>query len=505
MEIQAIQGDISATEADAVCLGMFQGVREPTGGARAVDAKLDGALRELLSGGDFAGERGETYLLRTRGALPSQRVLLVGLGEREKFDADVLREAAAASVQTARKHETLATVIHDVGVGGLAPEVAAQAVAEGALLGAYRFGKYRASGEREEQKLHLLQLVESDARRLSAVGAGAERGLRIAEAVCYARDLANEPASELTPRGLAERAEELAQAFSLSCETLTERDMELEGMGGVLGVARGSEEPPRLIVLEHEGRGTEDNPVVLVGKGVTFDSGGLSLKAREGMIHMKYDMAGAAAVLGTMQAVASLKLPLRVVGLIPAVENLPSGRALKPGDVLKMSNGKTVEVTNTDAEGRLILADALVYAQRYGPRAVVDLATLTGACVVALGEETAGLFSNDAALTEGVKAAAHASGERVWELPLYDEYKTLIESEVADLKNSVLGRGSFQPGAIAAAKFLEAFVDYLWVHLDIAGVAFNVESRRYYPKKGATGYGVRLLTEWLTAKAEDAV
>jgi leucyl aminopeptidase len=346
-----------------------------------------------------------------------------------------------------------------------------------------------------------LQIVEFDRGKIEAVKAGAERGRLIAESVCFARDLANEPGVSLPPRTLAERARTLAQEFALECQVLTEKELEAEGMAGILGVARGSEEPPRLIVLQHRPQKKAESPTVLVGKGVTFDSGGISIKPREGMEAMKYDMSGAAAVLGAMRAVALLKLPLHVVGLVPAVENLPSGKALKPGDILRYSNGKTVEVTNTDAEGRLILADALLYAERFKPRAVIDLATLTGACVVALGKEAAGLFCNDSELLEKLQRASQRSGERLWELPLYEEYKRLLKSEVADIGNSVLARGSTpQAGASAGAVFLKEFVTYPWAHLDIAGTANDMETRVYCPK-GATGFGVRLLMEFLLNEA----
>ncbi len=505
MDVRVLQGSVTEVETETVCLGIFQGVQELSGAAQAVDRALGGLLSALLRDRDFRGEKGETYWLRTQGKLPAKRVLLVGLGKHEKFTPDVVREVSAAAARAAAKFGELTTVVHGAGVGGLDPALAAQALVEGAILGDYRFKRYRHEREADaEGKLQTLTIVEFDDAKISALEAGAKIGRILAEAACFARDLANEPGNALTPRELAARAQALAEEFKLHCEILTERELEAEGMNGILGVSRGSEEPPRLIVLEYSSStAPEQAPYVLVGKGVTFDSGGVSLKAREGMEAMKYDMAGAAAVLGALKAIAELQLPLRVVGLIPAVENLPSGRALKPGDVLQMANGKTVEVTNTDAEGRLILADALNYAQRYRPRAVVDLATLTGACIVALGKEAAGLFGNDRALMEGLKAAAETSGERVWELPLYDEYRELLKSEVADVKNSILGRGTLpQAGAAAGAMFLKEFVAYPWAHLDIAGTAYDVETRLYCPKKGATGYGTRLIAQWLLEESK---
>ncbi len=503
MDVNVKHGDILNIKTEAICLGIFQGVRAPGGAAGAVDRALGGALSALLKEGDFEGKKGELLFLRTEGKIPAKRVLLVGLGERERFTLDVAREASAAAAQAAGRFRELTTIVHGAGIGGLSPESAAQAVVEGAILGTYRFERYRQ--QREGPRLERLQLIEFDRSKLSEMEAGAKRGQIIAEAVCLARDLANEPAASLTPKELAERAEALAKEFKLQCQVLTENELKRAEMNGILGVARGSDEPPRLIVLEYwPQRAKFSEPIALIGKGVTFDSGGISIKPREGLEAMKYDMAGAAAVLGAMRALSALELPLPVVGLVPAVENLPSGKALRPGDILRFVNGKTVEVTNTDAEGRLILADALIYAQRYRPRFVIDLATLTGACVIALGKEAAGLFSNHAPLVERLKAASQKTGERVWELPLYEEYRELLKSEVADLKNSVLAKSGIpQAGAAAGAIFLQEFVSYPWAHLDIAGTAYDVETRAYCPK-GATGYGVRLLTQLLLDEAQNS-
>jgi leucyl aminopeptidase len=501
MKIHVQQGDIAAIPAEVIGLGVFAGVGVPGGAAGAVDRALEGAISALLHDGDFEGKVGETFLLRTEGKLPAKRVLLVGLGEQEELDLEVIRQVSAIAARAVARFQELATIVHGAGVGGFPVESAAQAVVEGTVLGAYRFGKYRRE-DSHSKTLERLQLVEFGVEKLSAAQTGAERGRLIAESVCFARDLANEPGAGLPPRELAERAQRLAAEFHLECRVLTEEELESEGMVGILGVARGSEEPPRLIVIEHHPHKQAGPPIVLIGKGVTFDSGGISIKPREGMEAMKYDMAGAAAVFGTLRAVAALTLPLHVIGLVPAVENLPSGKALKPGDILPYRNGKTVEVTNTDAEGRLILADALIYAERFRPRAVIDLATLTGACVVALGKEAAGLFGNDATLLERLKMASQRSGERVWELPLYEEYKKLIHSEIADIGNSLLSKGSTpQAGACVGAVFLQEFVHYPWAHLDIAGTAYDVDTRAYCPHKGATGYGVRLLTHLLLEDA----
>ncbi len=500
LEVKVERGDIASVETEAVVLGIFKDTRELSGAAKAVDDRLEGQLTAALREGDFTGKKGETLLLRTFGKLPAKRVLLVGLGEREKFNLEVVREASAAAAKAGKGFPELASVVHGAGVGGLAPDEAAQTVVEGALLGLYRFDKYKTKPKEEEEKpkLERLRLVEFDPGKLPQVEEGARRGEIIAESVVVARDLANEPGLTLTPTELARRAEALAHELGLEVRVLDEPELEREGMGGLLGVARGSDEPAKFIILEYNADAkakakTELDTIVLVGKGITFDSGGISLKPAEAMGDMKFDMSGAAAVLGTLRAAALLKLPVHLVGLIPATENLPSGKALKPGDIVRFANGKTAEIVSTDAEGRLILADALAYAKRFEPKVVIDLATLTGACIVALGHHASGLFSNDDSLVERMERAAEKSGERVWHLPLYEEYSEQIKSEVADIKNT----GGRPAGAATAAAFLKEFVDYPWVHLDIAGTAFNVEGKKYIDKKGATGVGVRLLVEFL--------
>jgi len=338
-----------------------------------------------------------------------------------------------------------------------------------------------------------LTLVEFDESKLPEVQEGARVGQIVAEAVCLARDLSNRPANLATPTHLAETAQRLAQDLGLRCQVLERADMEALGMGALVGVARGAEEPPKFIILEYGADRPNLPTIVLAGKGITFDAGGISLKPADKMEEMKHDMSGAAAVLATLQAVARLALPLHVVGLVPATENLPSGRAFKPGDVLKALSGTTIEVISTDAEGRLVLADALAYARRFNPAAVIDVATLTGACVVALGHVASGLMGTSETLMARIKAAAQHTGEKVWELPLWEEYAELIKSDVADVKN-VGGRPG---GAIIGGMFLKRFAEgYPWAHLDIAGTAYT-DKVGPYTAKGATGVGVRLLVRLL--------
>lgn len=494
MEIVVRQGNIVEQRADLLVVNLFEGVTEPGGATGAVDRALNGAIREVIAAGDFKGARDSSILLYTRGSLPAPRVLVVGLGPAEKFDLNQARRAAAVAARRARDLgvKELATIVHGAGIGGMAPDEAAQAVVEGSILALYRFRKHAPEPEAEKGPQRIA-LVEFDAQRLPAIEDGAARGRVIAEATNFVRDLVNEPANYMTPTILAERASAIARELGLRCTVLDENQMRELGMGLLLGVAAGTNQPPRFIILEHNADRTDLPTIVLVGKGITFDSGGISLKPSDEMWRMKDDMGGAAAVIGALQVAARLNLPLRVIGLAPCTENLPSGHAIKPGDVLTGMTGKTVEIISTDAEGRLILADALAYADRYQPQAVVDLATLTGAIGVALGKQAAGLFANNDELAERLLRAAEQSGERLWRMPLYDEYKELIKSEVAEIKNAA----KRNDGVGTSAKFLEHFTSgYPWAHLDIAAMVLEDEDSPLGPK-GATGYGVRLLAQFL--------
>jgi len=501
MDINVLAGSIDTVEDELIVVNLFEGVDKPGGATAAVDQALGGAIADAIAGGDFKGKKGEVAVFYTRSALPAPRVLLVGLGLQDKFGLNAVREAAAAAAKKARALgvKSFSTIVHGAGAGGLTLESAAQAVVEGTILGLYRYQELKNEPPDRPDPERLI-LVQLDAANLPAVEAGARAGEIVAEAACLARDLANRPANYATPEELAELALDIAGDFeTLSCQVLDEEDADELGMGAFLGVAQGSDEPAVFIVLEHNAGRDDLDTVVLVGKGITFDSGGISLKPGEHMDKMRCDMAGGAAVLATMLAVAELNLPLHVVGLVPATENLPSGSAYKPGDVLTALNGKTIEIISTDAEGRLILADALAYAARFEPKAVVDLATLTGACVTALGSGVAaGVFSSDDSLLARLQAASQATGERIWQLPLYDDYIDKIESLTADMTNS----GGREGGVGSSAIFLKQFTgDYPWAHLDIAGMSFEERGdspkRPAYLQKGATGYGVRLLIQLL--------
>jgi leucyl aminopeptidase len=496
VDIVVKQGNIAQEAAELIVVNLFQGVTLPGGATGAVDGALGGMIREVLSTGDFTGKSGETILLYTRGVIPAPRVLIVGLGDSGKLDLRAVRNASATVARKARelgvKH--FATIVHGAGIGGLDPQRAAQAVAEGALLGLYRFEGYRSKPPKDwKPDPEKMTVVEFSFERRAALEAGIRRGESIAKGVNLARQLVNTPANHMTPSMMAETAETLARETGLDFDALGRNECKALGMGIFMAVAEESEQEPRLIVLEHN-KGVPGLPtVVLVGKGVTFDSGGISLKPGEDMWRMKGDMAGAAAVIGALGIAARLNLPVHVVGLAPCAENLPGGRAQKPGDVFTGMNGKTMEVISTDAEGRMLLADALAYAARFKPAAVIDIATLTGVQSMALGPQAAGFFANDETLASRLTAAAEASGERVWRFPLYDEYLETIRSQVADVKNT----GGRYGGLGTSAKFIEHFTEgYPWAHVDMASMSMSEDDKPAKPK-GATGYGVRLFTALL--------
>lgn len=494
MKLGVVQGEIQGSDADTIVVNLFEGVVTPGGATGAVDRALGGAISELISQGDIKGKQGEVGVFYPRGAIPAKRVLIAGLGKRDDFDLEGVRRAAAAAALRARElnAKEIATIVHGAGIAQLPVATAAQATAEGTLLALYRYGATRKQ-EEEQNEIQALTIVEFDGSKLAMAKEGLVAAAAVAAGTSLARDLVNMPPNEATPSEMARRAQEIAHSHGLKV-TVGGRDWAAQrNMGGFLAVAKGAGEPPQFIVLEHNGDREELDTIVLVGKGITFDTGGISIKASQGMGEMKSDMGGAAAVLGTMQAVAALGLPLRVIGIAPCTENMPDANAYRPSDVITASNGKTIEIVSTDAEGRMVLADGLVYASRYHPKAVVDLATLTGACVTALGTGmAAGLFCNDDMLRRRIESAAAASHERVWPLPLWDDYRESIKSMVADMKNSG-GRGS---GVSSSALFLKEFTNYPWAHLDIAGMALTSKDKPYIPT-GGTGYGVRLLVELL--------
>ena len=498
MEVRCTLNSLSDAKCDAVAVLLYQdknGVPRPQG---ELGKPLDEKLQIAISLKDFSAKEGEILSLYTEKAVLSPRVIIVGLGEEEKLTLERIRRASAAAAKTAEKQKirslgiqfpTALTALRSL---GLSPEEIACGIVEGGVLSVYKYDKYLTSAE-EKKKLTHLSVFTPDKNLLRDVTDGVRRGEILSAATCHARDLQNAPSNEIYPETLAFDAQESAHKHGFKATVFDQRKIESLKMGGILAVSKGSSHAPRFIILEHQPAKAKSGTVVLVGKGVTFDSGGISIKPSANMAEMKMDMSGAAAVIGTFQALAELHVPHHVIGLIPSVENMPSGTALKPGDIIRHYGGKTSEVDNTDAEGRLILADALGYASQFKPEVVIDLATLTGACVVALAHVATGMMGNDQATMDALKMAGESTYERLWQLPLFDEYEKMIKSDVADVKNT----GGRWGGAITAGWFLKKFIgDYKWAHLDIAGTAILEESQDYIPK-GGSGVGVRLLVEYL--------
>jgi len=500
LQIKVVIGDIVKTEADAIIVNLFEGVEHPGGATDAVDKALGGAITQLVSKGEIKGKFKEVNIIHTLGKLPANKVAVAGLGKQAELTLDKIRGISAEVCRALQglNCKRIATIMHGAGVGGVDPEASAQAIVEGSLLGLYSFRRH-ITKKSEHENIEEMLIVQRDETRLEAIEKGCHKGKIIAEATNMARNMVNEPANYMTPKDMAETAGKMAKDYGLEVTVLEREDMEKLGMGALLGVAQGSREPPKLVVLSYKGDKSSKSVLGFVGKGITFDSGGISLKSAEGLEEMKGDMAGGATVMTALVAIAQLKPKVNVVAIVPATENLPGGGALKPGDILTAMNGKTIEVVTTDAEGRLILADALCYARKQGLAPLIDLATLTGSCRVALGDICAGVFSNDQQLADKVIKAGSEAGESLWQMPMYEEYKEQNKSEVADIKNS----GGRYGGAITAALFLAEFVeDIPWVHVDIAGTSRS-EKERTYTIKGATGFGVRTLVNLALALAEE--
>ena len=504
MEVNIEKGDFTTVKTEALVVFHFEQDDRLLEMTAAVDNAAGSIIARVIEAGDFRGEHLEHMLVYSQGSLKTDRLLLMGLGKREEFTSQTLREATAQALKILRERRQPQAVV-PVPLDSeffLGLEDTIEASVLGGLLGLYQFtGLMTRDLDKIKDFDCLTILSQENPKELTAP---ADRAKALARGIYLARDLVTLPPNLATPTILAEKAGEVAAQADLNFHVIQKEEAESLGMGAFLAVAQGSDEPALMVAMDYQPSEHEEQPVVLVGKGITFDSGGISIKPSKDLDKMKYDMAGAAAVIGAIQTVAALKLPLRVVGLIPFTENLPSGKAYKPGDVIHSLSGLNIEVINTDAEGRMILADALTYAGRYEPKAIVDLATLTGACIVALGDNVAGLMGNDDELLARIQAAGEESGEKVWKLPLWDTYFELLKSDVADLKN-VDGR---KAGAITAAVFLKQFVpeDVPWAHLDIAGCAWEEKGRPLVPK-GATGMGVHLLTrllqEWKPLAEDD--
>ena len=483
-------------DAEILVLPIYQGPEAGPGVKEVRGIDLLAIYREA----GFSGKPREHLLVPNTGVdgLAPKAVLLVGVGPRGDAGVDTVRRAVGRVAPQLGKRTSVATTLPQI-AGRAAAEEAVQAAAEGLVLGSYRFDRYKSSPNGAARRLRSVTILgpaRSDAKATKAARAAIARGEIIAEAQAWARDLVNTPALDLPPAQLAKEAQAMAKAEGLWCKVWNEAELKKGGFGGILGVGQGSVNPPRMIELRYDGGG-RGAPIALTGKGIVFDSGGLSIKDASGMETMKCDMAGAASILATMRAIARLKPKINVIAAIPSSENMPSGSAIRPGDVLRHRGGNTSEVLNTDAEGRLVLADALAYLAEQEPRVIIDTATLTGACMVALGEELWGAMGNDRGLIRDVLAAGDAAGEPGWELPLHEPYRRLIDSDVADVKNI----GKRYGGAITAAMFLREFVgDTPWVHLDIAGPAFRDRASDYGPK-GATGVPVRALVRYVLTQA----
>jgi len=493
MKVQVRKGGLSEHATEAAVVALFEGEPGPDSVASLLGKECCSRIGEIIRMGDFQGRVNQTALLYTWG-LPAKRILVVGLGKRLDFSEDRLRGAFARAAQQIRALNIteFSTSLHIAGID-LPLERMAEAVVEGVILGLYRFLPFKTLDREQECEVTGFTILEPDDSAYKVIRTAVKTAEIIASAATYARDIVSTPSNEMTPSDLANEARESAKGKNIRCTVLDAGQMKELGMNALLGVSRGSDEPPQFIIMEYRG-GKKSSPfVALVGKGITFDSGGISIKPSEKMDEMKTDMAGGAAVIATVRAAAELGLPVNLVGIVPATENLPGGKAYKPGDILKTMAGQTIEIVTTDAEGRLILADALTYAGNFKPAVIIDLATLTGACVVALGDHVIGMMGTDDDLKNEIRDAAERTGEKVWELPLWEEYSEQIKGDAADYKNS----GGRAGGAITAAALLSKFTgDYPWVHLDIAGPAWLSKEKPYIPK-GASGVGVRLLIQFL--------
>jgi leucyl aminopeptidase len=488
MNIQVKAGQLAGVSADALVLALFEETTALAGVAQEADAAAKGAIAHVLQAGDFKGKPNQTLVLYAPDAA-FKRVVLVGLGKPGELTLEKLRNAGGKGATAARDLGAKQLAVAVTAAEGVAPAAAAQAVAEGALMGLYQMNEFRTKDREEIKAVEGVTFLAADE---AAAKEGVETARLLNESITLVRDLVVRPGNVVTPTRLAEEAQKAGSAVGLKVRVVDKPELEKMGFGGLLGVNRGSVEAPKFIIMEHNGGNAGEAPFVVVGKGITFDTGGISIKPGEGMDKMKYDMAGGAATIGIMHALAALKVKKNVVGLVPATDNMPSGSALKPGDVITAYDGQTVEVLNTDAEGRLVLMDALSYAVKdLKAEAIIDMATLTGACVIALGTEAIGVLGNQQEFIDRVLACGEKTGDRGWQMPIWKEYNELLRSDIADMKNI----GGREAGTITAACFLNRFVgDTPWVHLDIAGTAWTEKEKPYRPK-GPTAVPVRLVVD----------
>ncbi|MBN1806883.1 MAG: leucyl aminopeptidase [Sedimentisphaerales bacterium] len=499
IELKTRTADLIKYQTDLLAVGLFSDAKGPDKLNSQLNSKLDGAIERLIELGDFKPKEGNSTIVYGNDSTGAKRILLVGLGEKKKSTLETIRKAAASvakkSVET--KIETVGLALHKAFGGQFNSDAMGRAIGEGIYFGSYRYDEFVTESENGRADSLKVEVIDSDSAKIKTLNKGLLSGIAIGKAQSYARTIANRPANVISPPELAAEAQELSRGLkNLRCTVFDEKQMAAEGMGGVLAVGSGSKNKPRFIILKYNPNSKPAShlpTVALVGKAITFDSGGISIKPAADMDQMKFDKTGGIAVLATMKALAELKLPINVYGIIPSAENLPSGTSYRPGDIITTYSGKTVEVQNTDAEGRMILCDGLDYAVKQKCDVIIDIATLTGACIVALGKYKAGLMGNDDKLIKQLQKASEDSGEKVWHMPCGEEYVNEMKSKIADLKNI----GSKWGGACTAAAFLSQFVgDTKWAHLDIAGMDLFSTSNEY-AAEGSTGFGVRLLTTYL--------
>lgn len=504
MEFIVSRENIDECRGQAVVTVVFEDDRKVTGDLEILDNAAGGTISRLMESGEINGRFKEFTLIHSE-KLPCQRILIMGLGKKDKFTIDIIRSISARAARLFRKINVNQMIFQKMDHLGIDAEQAAEAIVEGVMLGLYKFDKYKSQELKTNHNIKQVILLVDGIFNKEDVEKGITKGMVLAEATNYSRDMVNEPSNQMTPSIMAKMAVELASKYALEVDVLDEEEMKKLGMGAFLAVSKGSREPGKMIILKY--KGSKGNPVIgLVGKGITFDSGGISIKSSEMMLKMYSDMAGAAAVMGAVMAAAKMKLPVNLVGVIPATENLPDGMAFKPGDIIKSLEGKTIEILSTDAEGRLILADALTYARKLGVDRIIDIATLTGGCVIALGNVASGIMGNNQELINQLIKAGEESSEKLWQLPLFEEYKDQIKSRVADLENS----GGRAATTCTAGIFLQEFVgDTPWAHIDIAGTALidkqaalTYGKKPYLPKEGATGIGVRTLYNFFESAAK---
>ena len=499
MEIQVITGDIKNIKSDAAVICQFEDSGELDNDKAVLDQALDGVISRLISSGEIKGKYKESTVIYTLGKLDFPKLVILGLGKKAELNCEKVRVSIAEVIRSLRSKNAEVISLEGDGfaAGGIGLESIGQAIAEGAVLGSYTFRKHL-TREPDHKDIKLVNIIIASKPESEVMERGCRKGIILAEAANLARDMGNEPANVMTPTALAGIAMEIARNNNLKANIIDQDEMKTLGMGGLLGVSQGSAQPPKLIELTYKGRKSDEIDIALIGKGITFDSGGISIKPSDNMGEMKGDMAGGASVISAMKAIACLKPEINVTAIVPATENLPSGIAMRPGDIIRIMNGKTVEIISTDAEGRLILADAISYARKMGAKRIVDVATLTGACHIALGDYCTGTFGNNQDLINQVIAAGAEAGECMWQLPMNEEYREQNKSDVADIKNT----GGRYGGAITAAWFLREFVDMVpWVHLDIAGTS-TTDRDRGYLVKGNTGIPVRTLVNLVLSLAK---